>query len=98
MKDNQNNEIKVGVAYQYVFAMPGPDVTCVIVKSLNDDGTVEVFDVLFCLHLTVKGEQLFRPIKHGWDAWKEMSNAVVKYGGELDLSVETAPQQEVKCE
>lgn len=40
MKDKQNNEIKVGVAYQYAFAMPGPDVSCVIVKSLNNDGTV----------------------------------------------------------
>ncbi|OYF73413.1 hypothetical protein CI612_27285 [Klebsiella quasipneumoniae subsp. similipneumoniae] len=87
MKDKQNNEIKVGVAYQYAFAMPGPDVSCVIVKSLNDDGTVEVFDVLFCRHLIVKGEQLLRPLKHGWDAWKEMSDAAVKYGGSLDLSV-----------
>ncbi|HAV1627209.1 TPA: hypothetical protein JG862_000837 [Enterobacter hormaechei subsp. steigerwaltii] len=96
MKDNQNNEIKVGVAYQYVFAMPGQDVTCVIVKRLNYDGSVKVFDVMFRRHITVKGGQLFRPIKHGWGSWKEMRDAAVKYGGLLDLSVDAAPQQEAK--
>lgn len=96
MKDGQNNEIKVGVAYQYAFSYPGPDVTCVIVNGIYDDGTVDAYDVLFNLRMRIKGVNLIRPLSRTWESWDYMKDAVVKCGGSLDLNVDKAPQQEVK--
>lgn len=94
MKDSQNNDIKIGVAYQYAFAWPGPDVSCVIVNRINDDGTVDAYDVLFQHDICLKGKELSRPIIHSWDSWGYLRDAVIKHGGMLDLSVDAAPQQE----
>lgn len=89
MKDRQGNEIKIGVAYQYVFGMPGPDVTCLIVESINEDGTVNTYDVSFKMKVdNVKPEELWRPLKHTWDAWSTWKKEVIEYCGAqaLDLN------------
>lgn len=88
MKDRQGNEIKLNVAYQYIFAMPGPDVSCVIVKSLNDDGTVGAFDPVFNFNISVKPEELLRPLNHTWEAWPSFKEEILKHGGSLDLTVD----------
>lgn len=89
MKDQQGNEIKIGVAYQYVFAMPGPDVTCLVVQSVNEDGTVNTYDVSFKMKVdNVRPEELWRPLKHTWSAWSTWTKEVTEYFGAqaLDLT------------
>lgn len=94
MKDKQGNKIKLNVAYQYIFSGPGPDVTCVIVKSINDDGTVCAFDPIFNFNISVKPEDLWRPLKHTWEAWPSFREEILKYGGSLDLTVDVADAAE----
>ena len=90
MLDQQNNAIRIGVAYQFIFGMPGPDVTCLVVEGFNDDdGTVQCYDVHFKMRLeSVKPDRLWRPLKHTWAAWPGDVKAVTEYVGAqaLDLS------------
>ena len=87
--DQQGNPIKLGVAYQFIFGMPGPDITCLVVEGLNEDGTVQGYDVHFKMRLeSVKPDQLWRPLKHTWSAWPGDVKAVTQYAGPraLDLT------------
>lgn len=87
--DMQGNPVRVGVAYQWAFAMPGPDVTCLVVEEDNGDGTFECYDVIFKFKVSkVKGKDLWRPLKHTWSTWTQESKAVIDYIGEqaLDLN------------
>lgn len=87
--DQQGNAIKIGVAYQFVFAMPGPDVTCLVVESINADGTLQCYDVHFQMRIeSVKPDRLWRPLKHTWAAWPGDVKAVTNYVGAqaLDLT------------
>lgn len=87
--DKQGNEVRVGVAYQFVFAMPGPDITCLVVESINEDGTVNCYDVHFKMKVeNVQPDELWRPIKHTWSAWPGDVKAVTDCVGAqaLDLS------------
>jgi len=89
MLDQQNNEIRIGVAYQFIFGMPGPDVTCLVVEGFNEDGTVQCYDVHFKMRLeSVKPDRLWRPLKHTWAAWPGDVKAVTEYVGAqaLDLN------------
>lgn len=62
--DGQGNEIVLGYAYKFVFAMPGPDQTIVIAKEINNDGTVKCYDVCFGLWCeSIKSGDLFRPLQ-----------------------------------
>lgn len=87
--DQQGNEVKIGVAYQWIFAMPGPDVTCLVVESENPDGTLECYDVLFKLKISsVRPETLWRPLKRTWAAWPAEAKAVAEYCGPDALNLE----------
>lgn len=86
VKDGQNNVIKTGVAYQYSFAYPGANISCVVVKNIKDEKTIEVYDVIFKMHLKLKPNELFRPLKSTWDKWPEQKEKALKYGAILDLS------------
>lgn len=89
MLDQQNNEIRIGVAYQFVFAMPGPDITCLVVEAFNQDGTVQCYDVHFKMSIkSVKPDRLWRPLKYTWAAWPDDVKAVTEYIGSqaLDLN------------
>lgn len=86
--DQQGYKIKIGVAYRFVFGMPGPDVTSVIVESFNDDGSVNVFDPSFKIKAENLGSGRFwRPLMRGWDDISDRK-AIVEYAGEsaLDLT------------
>lgn len=87
--DQQGNKIRVGIAYQFVFAMPGPDVTCLIAEGLNEDGTIQCYDVHFKMRLkSVEPNRLWRPLKHTWSRWPADIEAVTQYVGAqaLDLT------------
>lgn len=88
VKDQQGNEIKLNRAYQFIFGGPGPDVTCVIVKSINEDGTVGVFDPTFNHTFSVKPNDLWRPLKFTWERWPTFKKAILEHGGSLDLSTD----------
>ena len=86
--DQQGYKIKIGVAYRFVFGMPGPDVTSVIIESFNDDGSVNVFDPSFKIKAENLGSGRFwRPLMRGWDDISDRK-AIVEYAGEsaLDLT------------
>lgn len=86
--DQQGYKIKIGVAYRFVFGMPGPDVTSVIVESFNDDGSINVFDPSFKIKAENLGSGRFwRPLMRGWDDISDRK-AIVEYAGEsaLDLT------------
>lgn len=87
--DQQGNEVRVGIAYRFSFGGPGPDVTTLVVTGINDEGTVDTYDVLFRMPVTkVKGDSLWRPLKHTWDAHPDDKKAVIDYAGESALSLE----------
>lgn len=89
MKDQQGNEIKIGVAYQYVFGMPGPDVTCLVVENINEDGTVNTYDVSFKMKVDkVRPDELWRPLKHTWSAWSTWAKEVTEYCGAQALDLD----------
>lgn len=88
MKDQQGFEIKLNRGYQFIFGGPGPDVTCVIVRSLNEDGTVGVFAPIFNHEFNVNPEKLWRPLRHTWEEWPVFKEAILAQGGSLDLSVD----------
>lgn len=86
--DQQGSKVKIGVAYLFAYGMPGPDVSAMIVESLNDDGTVSGWDVNFKFNRdNVKTDTLWRPIKYKWDAKGDRA-AIIAYAGEsaLDLT------------
>lgn len=80
--DGQGNEVVINSSYKYVFAMPGPDTTILIVKSLNPDGTVNCFDVQFKFNVgDIKPKALFRPIHFPWKPYEE--KMIKEFGGDL---------------
>lgn len=86
--DQQGFNIKVGVAYLFVFAMPGPDVTAIVIEELNEDGTVSGWDVNFKFKVdNIKTDRLWRPLKYTWEG-KGDKLAIIEYAGEsaLDLT------------
>jgi hypothetical protein len=86
--DAQGNKVKVGVAYMYVFAMPGPNITCVIAESINADGTVNAYDLLFKMGVqSITPDKLWRPLKNTWSAWPEYSKAAIEYAGQQSLDL-----------
>lgn len=85
MKDGQGNEIVINRAYQWVFAMPGPDVTTGIAKSINDDGTVTLFDVHFKFDCDMKPHLLFQPLTFGWH--QQDLQAISEHGGEIGCRI-----------
>lgn len=87
--DQQDNKIRIGVAYQFICGMPGPDVTCLVAEGINSDGTIQCYDVHFQMRLeSVKPDRLWRPLKHTWAAWPADVKAVTEYVGPqaLDLT------------
>lgn len=86
--DQQGYNVKIGVAYLFVCGMPGPDVSAMIVESLNANGTVTGWDVCFKFSReNVKTDSLWRPLKYTWEG-KGERQCVVDYAGEsaLDLN------------
>lgn len=86
--DQQGFNIKSGVAYLFVFAMPGPDVTAIVIEDLNEDGTVSGWDVNFNFKVEdIKPDRLWRPLKYTWEQ-KSEKNSIIRYAGEsaLDLT------------
>ncbi len=86
--DQQGFKIKVGVAYLFAYGAPGPDVTALVVESLNEDGTVNTWDVNFKMKVgNIKPDRLWRPLKFRWDGKSERS-AIIAYAGAsaLDLT------------
>lgn len=86
--DQQGFQIKLKVAYQFIFGMPGPDVTSIVIESLNEDGTVSGWDVNFKFMVeNIKPDKLWRPSKYKWDG-KGERDAIIAYAGEsaLDLT------------
>lgn len=88
MRDQQGYEVELNRGYQFVFGGPGPDITCVIVKKINEDGTVGVFDPIFNYSFDVNPQELWRPLMHTWEAWPDFKKAILERGGSLDLTVE----------
>lgn len=85
--DQQGFKIKLGVAYLFVFAMPGPDVTAMVIESLNEDGTVSGWDVNFKFKVeNMKPDRLWRPLKYTW-ADKGERRAIIEYAGESALDL-----------
>ena len=81
--DQQGFEIKEGNAYQFIFAMPGPDVTLLKILDIKNENDILAHDLYFGFDITVKATDLFRPIKGGWgkqDAEK-IINANASFGG-----------------
>jgi hypothetical protein len=86
--DQQGFKIKTGVAYLFRFSSPGPDVTALVVESLNEDGTVNTWDVNFKMKVdNVKPDRLWRPLQFTWGNRSDRS-AVIAYAGSsaLDLT------------
>ena len=86
--DQQGSRIKVGVAYLFVFGMPGPDTTAIVIEDFHPDGTVSGWDVSFKFKVeNIKPDRLWRPLKYKWDQKGERS-AIIAYAGEsaLDLT------------
>lgn len=78
--DEQGHKVKLGVAYLYIFAMPGPDTTCLIVESMNEDGTVNCYDVLFKMKVeNIQTGKLWRPLKHTWSRRPGELRAITDY-------------------
>lgn len=69
IKDEQGFEIKLGYPYQFIFAMPGPDVTLLRIDEIISQDEIRAYDLLFGFTITVKASKLFRPVKKGWDKW-----------------------------
>lgn len=85
--DEQGFKIKIGVAYQYIYAMPGPSVTTVVIDSLNENGTVSGFDVIFNMRIDdMKPAKLFRPLKYGWNGKPERS-AIIAHADKSALDL-----------
>ena len=75
--DGQGNPIDIGLSYKF-----GRDQYVVIVKSINDDGSVNAFDVLFEFDVkNIDPSGLFRPkIAPFYDTDVE---AIIKFGGRV---------------
>lgn len=75
--DGQGNPVEVGLSYKF-----GRDQYVVIVKSINDDGSVNVFDVLFEFDVKkIDSSWLYRPkIAPFYDTDVE---AIIKFGGRV---------------
>lgn len=87
--DKQGYPVKVGVAYLFVYAMPGPDITAMVVESLNKDGTVSGWDVNFKHKVdNIKASELFRPLEYTW-ADKQERQAIIEYAGESALDLKS---------
>lgn len=85
--DQQGSKVKVGVAYLFVFSMPGPDSTSLVVDQLNDDGTVGGYDPSFkCRVENIDPDRLWRPIKYGWDGRGD-HQAIIEYAGDQALDI-----------
>ena len=67
--DSQGFKVEVGNAYQWVFAMPGPDVTLLKILNVNGDNDILAYDLIFKFELTVKAKDLFRPVNGGWSKY-----------------------------
>lgn len=86
--DQQGFDIKLGVAYLFVFAMPGPDCTAFIVEGFNEDGTLTGYDPVFKHKIEdMKPSKLWRPLKYTWEGKCEKQYIIV-YASEsaLDLT------------
>lgn len=65
--DGQGNPVTLNLAYKFAFAWPGPDVTILIVRSINDDGSVNCIDVFFNVQISnINPRELFRPLRFPW--------------------------------
>jgi hypothetical protein len=64
--DGQGNPVVLNGAYKYIFAQPGNDTTVIIVKRINEDGTLTCFDVCFNFEINIDAEKLFKPLKFGF--------------------------------
>ena len=85
--DQQGSKVKVGVAYQVSFAFK--EVTCVVVEAINEDGSVNCYDVHFKMKVeNVHPGTLWRPLKHTWEMWPADVDRVTEYVGAqaLDLT------------
>lgn len=67
--DSQGFKIDVGNAYQFIFAMPGPDVTLLKILDIKSENEILAYDLYFDFEITVKAKDLFRPVKGGWSKW-----------------------------
>lgn len=86
LKDQQGNTIKIGVAYQFMFGHG--DRTTLVVESINEDGTLNTYDVFFKMAVVIKKpDSLWRPLKHTWAAWPQDVEAVTAYAGAAALDL-----------
>lgn len=75
--DGQGNPVEVGLSYRF-----GYDQYVVIVKSINDDGSVNVFDVLFEFdEEKIDPNWLFRPKRAPF--YDRDVKAIIKFGGRV---------------
>lgn len=85
--DQQGFNIKIGVAYQFMFGHG--DRTTLVVESIEESGIIHAYDVFFHMKVEIKsGNLLWRPLKHTWSSWPQDTKAVIDYAGEsaLDLT------------
>lgn len=93
MKDKQGNKVKINVGYLFSFTEPGPCNTCVIVKSLNDNGTVRVFDPIFDTPMDVQAVRMWRPLDETWEDHATFKEAIQNAGGILDLTTDDSASE-----
>lgn len=79
--DGQGNPVALNLAYKFAFAHPGPDITIVIVKSINEDGTVNCLDVFFQYQInSLNPRELFRPLRFPWT--QDEIKTIKDFGGD----------------
>lgn len=79
--DGQCNPVTLNLAYKFAFAWPGPDVTILIVRSINDDGSVNCIDVFFNVQISnINPRELFRPLRFPWT--QDQIKTIKDFGGD----------------
>jgi len=79
--DSQGFKIEVGNVYQFIFAMPGPDVTLLKILDIKNEDEILAYDLFFKFETTVKAKDLFRPINGGWSKYD--ADKIIQGGASL---------------
>ena len=81
--DSQGFKVEVGNAYQWIFAMPGPDVTLLKILDIKSENEILAHDLYFDFEITVKAKDLFRPVKGGWS--RHDADKINQFGASLGV-------------